>query len=675
MSNTNQKIGKSSKIISRDIYEFSFDKLRNAISTQNSNLEIVLNRNISLVDNKENINLSDQTIDGEITILSDQNTIKKINDAFDEIKENVFTDFNIKYNKHYEEKLDPDLPTNSELARINKLLFGVDFEYNNFYKDYENYLFINKNIPEINLPNFYDIIDNDLINKVTLVTDNPKEYFNNPQDIISSTNLQTDFETIINDSYFRFEKKPDGTFKYLSIDEYLKKYNFLKDQFPFNTKIKIYKHLKEENNFSSLIHDEGVYSALINFFISNNTENILIQKDFNKNIITKNIQECVLSEQFKRFITNTYQGDSIAFFSKLNSLSETKVKNFAHILSGKEDYTEVMAYKIEKYEYNSDSVPKLLQVFYIPNISQNTIEYIDSQIYTNKNYLYRIKLLLFSFSYNYKYTNKQLVNNGIKLFYNYSPVGKIFELDSNQYADSIANHKLPPINPDIELIPYIGVSNKIKCNITAGTGEKIAKIEFFNLKEVTQIPNLQLMQLLSQVPVGSDRLKYSSSIPIRQYQVFRSIIKPNNYSDFDPYLYKVIDITDSYSVSFEDSINSNTKYYYTFRSIDYQGSVSNPTDIYELEIINDNGTIIPNINIIELNKSNKLKVDTKQMRAFIKIQPAIAQKVLENISNNSVKLGINKESVWNRDFKIRIKSKQTGKIIDFNINFTYNTKS
>ncbi len=38
-----------------------------------------------------------------------------------------------------------------------------------------------------------------------------------------------------------------------------------------------------------------------------------------------------------------------------------------------------------------------------------------------------------------------------------------------------------------------------------------------------------------------------------------------------------------------DKNTPNKKYYYTFKTIDYHGNISNPSPVYEVEIVDDNG--------------------------------------------------------------------------------------
>ena len=61
---------------------------------------------------------------------------------------------------------------------------------------------------------------------------------------------------------------------------------------------------------------------------------------------------------------------------------------------------------------------------------------------------------------------------------------------------------------------------------------------------------------------------------------------------------------------FEESVLPNTKYYYTFRSVDVHGHMSNPTPIYQVELIDADGAIYPLVNIYEMN--SELPIDVSK---------------------------------------------------------------
>jgi len=116
-----------------------------------------------------------------------------------------------------------------------------------------------------------------------------------------------------------------------------------------------------------------------------------------------------------------------------------------------------------------------------------------------------------------------------------------------------------------------------------------------------------------------------------------------------------------------------------FRSLNVTQTPSNPTKIYEVELIKDSNNSKINVKTIDLKKHFVLK--DKKMKRLLQIKPCFDQRVFDDEDDlvkelNSFKknveklsLGVSPDKVWGKKFKIRIKSKDTGKIIDLNIKF------
>ena len=146
------------------------------------------------------------------------------------------------------------------------------------------------------------------------------------------------------------------------------------------------------------------------------------------------------------------------------------------------------------------------------------------------------------------------------------------------------------------------------------------------------------------------------------------------------------------SVSLRDDIMPNKKYYYTFRAVDVHGHVSNPSPVFEVEMIDDNGTVYMIQKIIELQPPN-IKDVSKTAKKYIQIKPAFEQSLMSvdaagdvdasafdygDGTSKPINLGVMPEAVWGRKFKIRITSKSSGKQIDLNVTFNksdHTTKS
>jgi hypothetical protein len=150
-------------------------------------------------------------------------------------------------------------------------------------------------------------------------------------------------------------------------------------------------------------------------------------------------------------------------------------------------------------------------------------------------------------------------------------------------------------------------------------------------------------------------------------------------------------------MSFDDVIEPNTKYYYTFRCIDYHGGLSIPSPIYYVEIVDDNGRMYPIVDVFYASAQPDMvpKTGSKAFRKYLHIGAAFAQKLipatsienagLDPASTSGLQglLGTSTEAVWTspplkglgeyhastdkKVFKIRIISKNTGKKLDLNV--------
>ena len=128
-----------------------------------------------------------------------------------------------------------------------------------------------------------------------------------------------------------------------------------------------------------------------------------------------------------------------------------------------------------------------------------------------------------------------------------------------------------------------------------------------------------------------------------------------------------------------DTIEPDKPYYYIFRTEDIHNQVSNPTNVFEVELRTYGEAVYPSIKIVEM-KNKYTREDTKQLRQFIEIKPAIDKQrvdipqsamsddLLNNKKNNEL-FKIKDNTLWNRKWKLRIISKNTGKEIDINFRF------
>ena len=244
----------------------------------------------------------------------------------------------------------------------------------------------------------------------------------------------------------------------------------------------------------------------------------------------------------------------------------------------------------------------------------------------------------------------------------------------------------PPLMPEVSFIPYRSVNDKLTINFNTRFGKE-AHTPIYLLPSDEELFSKHYK---SQNKFAGEMIEFKTDDTPSGYQIFRLSKPPNNYQDFEQSLRDsattLVSSTEarpirSTSTSYEDSLQPNTKYYYTFRTVDFHGNVSNPSIVYEVELVDDGGAVYPLINTYEFPVEEAF-VPQKQMKKVMQIVPTLYQSVIdpsviEGVLNpndvESIRLGSPEllDTVWGKKFKIRLTSNDTGKKIDFNVNFDF----
>ena len=226
------------------------------------------------------------------------------------------------------------------------------------------------------------------------------------------------------------------------------------------------------------------------------------------------------------------------------------------------------------------------------------------------------------------------------------------------------------------------MENKVKILLNSSTGDYFDKPvliqksdeQFFEEEYFGQF-NKELTY--ADIVEDEKKIQFKTDDFVNKYHLFRLETPPKSYLDFQNTL---IEIDPSIGVPgyYEDTILPNRKYYYCARAVDIHDNISNPTYIFEIEMVDNNGQVYLKQNVFTY-KSNKPSY-LKNGRTFIYIEPSLQQ---SSFGDNPVTapasvdeppedglLGISGVSkVWTKEYKIRITSKKTGKKIDLNITF------
>ena len=424
------------------------------------------------------------------------------------------------------------------------------------------------------------------------------------------------------------------------------------------------------------------------------------------------------SDDYGNFRFGTINLQALGIFTNLNNQAGdinniNSYRTFMDLTQRQPAPNFPIFYRVEKWAVDSNNNPlgtEPIQNFYVPNFdnSVDRVNIYDTQIRYGKTYIYRIYAMNLTIGTDYAYSIEDIVtpieynlNNSTKqleaeICVETKPNIKIIQTPYYQKLVTIADK--PPLSPNVDVYPYFNNKNKIKILLNGRVGTELAMP--ISLRPGDQTIFNGIRNAFNLGP--NEKIEFKSDDPSVKFDIFRLDFRPVTYDDFQFADYTQVETTGfknpykkASSAALEDFLEPNKKYYYTFRSVDVHGKVSNPSPVYEIEISYDGASAFLLTNIISLNSKKPVpQSSTKKMKKFLRIKPAYNQTILnqkasgivdsqgnpnpdwfptdDNVQQNpnkQIKLGDEQNSLWGQTFKIRLTSKKTGKKIDLNVNF------
>jgi hypothetical protein len=418
----------------------------------------------------------------------------------------------------------------------------------------------------------------------------------------------------------------------------------------------------------------------------------------------------------------------------LRPLISSEIRTFDQILKGDLAYSETLMYRISKFSGTVDenTTAEPIQSFWLPNSSKiDVVNFIDTQVKYGEEYTYIVYAYQCVLGVEYSYSDLAISNtvslapqvcvelidpSSGEMVESLFADGQMLQKNANYggiYEASVGNRYTaefnvtykpslqmfevplmvttkkmidnPPLSPELDFIPYIGVNNRIRLFMSGRTGEEQHQEVSFNDEDravFADIRTAQGIESYEQITFRNDDYPY-------QYEVYKIKTKPTSYEDFGDALIARIDTaisdlsytTHATAVAYEDKVLPNTKYYYIFRSVDIHGNISHPSPIFEFEMVDDGTSVYPVVEMVEIDQP-VVRTPFKTGRRMIHILPNIRHRLINEEASGfedaesakelggNVIVGDADSPVWDNKFKIRLTSRKTGRKIDLNLQFS-----
>ena len=267
----------------------------------------------------------------------------------------------------------------------------------------------------------------------------------------------------------------------------------------------------------------------------------------------------------------------------------------------------------------------------------------------------------------------------------------VFSPDKNPTSTRAKIVDSPPMPPDVEIVPYRSVNNQILLKLNDSSGRYtdnpilINENDFDDYKDqiIMQNPSISSERITSENIEKNYEITFDTDDYPRAFEIYRIDRPPLSYRSFADGSKAVLDNTVGGQVfqtanSFIDSVVPNKKYWYTFRTVDVHGNLSNPSAILQFEMVDTGNSIFPVIE--EYSFLEEKDVYTKPVGKYLMVTPSSNQQQMHGDVTDAQsflehpRLGpLPRKGMWGRKYKLRITSKLTGRKVD--INFVFNQSS
>ena len=583
--------------------------------------------------------------------------------------------------------LETTLPYRSQLNNQAQYFYSLKSKYNYYARGFEEQV---TNVSERIAPNYYIQRSNLEPQKSNFSTPN-KEFF---QSIGTRTSMT-------------MPPANDQKLRNIIVDD-LQSVESTADQYPMYNEIKFVS--SEVGNLTKYLNDQGMMALLMSdytnpanlsrrqFNLLTSTENSQVTQ--NTNISTFNLSSWIQNQNFDLATDNLtvvsgYERDS--FYAErlkkfiLNGIIRTYtqryLRTYEDIINTEPCYAEVMFYKVDKYVNNIIGDP--VQTYWVSNKDQLNI-LMDTQIKYGQPYSYDVKQVVMVVGNSYNYSNPIMRPNAKQFTADITVTNRpsIQVLEIPYFSDKIVSIQSPPLTPQVHFSTKMNSDKSIKISLSHTLGEDIQPFKTIETADLQQLDFMNLFRT-NYTSMENEYFFSSEGIP-EYYEVYRLDKKPMSYDDFsanklrDAKSFLQEKRESSSHVSVNDFIFPNRKYYYMFRAVNIHNHKSNPTIVYEVELIQDadDSKVVVNKFDFEIPPTY---MNTKKFNSLFQVEPALQQRLLDSNqpslynkpsakgSLENIKLGNVPDSLWGRNFKIRIASTTTGRKIDFNINFNVKT--